>query len=182
MPINRPFIRLQLLSSIKDSTHSLGHCTGKKIHPQNLSFLHLVPLCCNSQLKSSQVWGKESEFFSKDTAPKAAPEHGRDLTWNGTGNLCPRSHAGNETTKKFSGVLWASQAMSWHSWEPGHALQDSQELIFLINYIWASKYPQKCYSHTASATSHQFQHVRKRTVTMLGFSRWGTPYSRGEQR
>lgn len=110
MPINRPFIRLQLLSSIKDSTHSLGHCTGNKIHP-HLSFLRLVPLCCNSQLKSSRVQGKESDFFlirtqllkqfqsMAETSP--GMELGKSWEFVHQPSQGPRSHAGNETTKKF---------------------------------------------------------------------------------
>lgn len=165
MPINRPFIRLQLLSSIKGSTHSLGHCTGNKIHPQNLSFLPLVPLCYNSQLKSSQVRGKEWDFFNKDTAPKAVPEHGRDLTWNGSGKelgVCapalPRAQVSRwewnnqEISQECSEHPTLHQATSWLSWESGHVLQDPQELVFLINTIWVSKYPQKCNSLIASAT------------------------------
>lgn len=107
MPINRPFIRLQLLSSIKGSTHSLGHCTGNKIHPQNLSFLRLVPLCCNSQLKSFQVQGKEWDFFNKDTQllkqfqSMAETSPGKSWEFVHQPSQGPRSHAGNETTKKF---------------------------------------------------------------------------------
>lgn len=147
MPINRPFIRLQLLPSIKDSTHSLGHCTGNKIHPENLSFLQLVPLCYYSQLKSSQVQGKESEFFNKDTAP----EHGRDLTWNGTGKEL-------EFVSQVSCWEWNNQealrsALSTpsHSWESGHVLQDSRELIFLIT-------PYECPNILKMLQSHCISH------------------------
>lgn len=92
-------------------------------------------------------------------------------------NLYPRSHAGNETTKKLSGALWAPQATP----ESGHVLQDSRELIFLIT-------PYECPNILKMLQSHCISHFspvsarQKRTVTMVGFSRWGAPYPRGEQR